>query len=155
MDHPQQFKGDRGIIRYPPIPFKTAEDGPYIDPMRTCWSRHVLPLFAVGVLAACTDAGADGPTYEGIVVGRISLPADSFTVAVGNNVTIVASAYDHRGQYLDRLPDGGSFQWTSSELTVATVMDGVVTGLRPGRSIITVRGGGQLAAARVGVEPAR
>ena len=115
-------------------------------------SLSLLPLVAASLLA-CAEEPDLGPGYQGIIVGRISLPADSFTVSVGAVVTLVASAYDHRGQYLDRLPDGGNFQWTSSDLTVATVMDGVVSGVRLGRSIITVRGGGQLAAARVGVEP--
>jgi hypothetical protein len=107
-------------------------------------------LLAVTLLAAC----ANEPTSEAdrlIVVGRITLPADSFTVRTGMIVLLEATAVDQRGALLTRLPDGEHFEWTSSNPAVATVIDGAVTGRQPGRSIITVRAGGQLAAARVGV----
>jgi uncharacterized protein YjdB len=114
------------------------------------WRVRALLLATTALLSACDYEVTSTPSQE-VTVGRISLPADSYTVRVGEVITIVATAYDHRGVSLSRLPDGGGFQWTSSVQSVAAVNDGIVTGLQPGRSIITVRGGGALAAARVGV----
>jgi hypothetical protein len=113
-----------------------------------CW--RYATLLAMCLASACAEKPIAEPDRR-IVVGRITLPADSFTVKAGMVVFIEATAVDQRGALLTRLPSGENFAWTSSSPAVATVADGVVTGRQPGRSIITVRAGGQLAAARVGV----
>jgi hypothetical protein len=117
-------------------------------PLRWCCAACLLA--AAILFLSCAGDPYSTPDRR-IVVGRISLPGDSFTVAIGKTVLLQATAVDQRGALLTRLPNGENLQWTSSDITIATVQDGLVTGVRPGRSIITVRGGGQLAAARVGV----
>ncbi|MGH7469151.1 MAG: Ig-like domain-containing protein [Longimicrobiales bacterium] len=118
---------------------------------RSNWACRAACLLLTAIVFSACDQEPTDTTDRTVVVGRLSLPGDSFTVAVGRTVFLEATAVDQRGALLTRLPNGESLQWTSSDNTIARVEDGLVTGVRAGRSIITVRGGGQLAAARVGV----
>ena len=115
--------------------------------------RTVLAVFLGGLFAAgCADEPSAPVVEEPVVVGRVSLGVDSVTVKVGTTVTITAAVFDTKGRQLDRLPDGGTISWSTTDVRIATVNDGIVTGVGPGRAIITARAGGQLGATRVGVE---
>lgn len=64
-------------------------------------------------------------------VTKVSLDKTRATVNVGENgVTLVATVYPQNASV-------GGVSWTSSKPAVATVADGVVTGLKPGTATIT------------------
>jgi uncharacterized protein YjdB len=111
--------------------------------------RHQLLLPVLFLAAACADEPVIRP--HDVIIGGISLGVDSVTVAVGQTVTLVATVSDISGNQLQRLPNGETVDWRSSNVGVATVIDGIVHGVGPGRAIIQARAGGLLAAARVGV----
>ena len=113
--------------------------------------RSPLLLALIPVLAACADDPVIRPRE--VIIGGISLGVDSVTVSIGESITLVATVSDISGIALQRLPNGENVDWRSSNVDIATVVDGVVRGVSPGRAIIQARAGGLLAAARVGVIP--
>ena len=120
---------------------------------------HRLPVtFAFAALlglAACEYEATPGPVGSEEVIGRVSLGGDSVTVAIGDTVSLNVTVYDVRGSPMDRfrLPGGQVLVWNTSNVNIATVADGLVRGVGPGRAIISASAGGQLGAARVGVVP--
>ena len=112
-------------------------------------------LAALLGLAACKYEATPGPAGAEEIIGRVSLGGDSVTVAIGDTVSLNAFIYDIRGTLMDRyrLPGGQVLVWNTSNVNIATVADGLVRGVGPGRAIISASAGGQLGAARVGVVP--
>ena len=82
-----------------------------------------LPLS--GVSASCTV------TVRGTTVSSLKLSQTSATLQCGQTLTLT---YTTGSQYDDR-----SVTWVSSNATVATVEEGVITGLKPGVAVITCR----------------
>jgi uncharacterized protein YjdB len=108
---------------------------------------------AVLGLAAC-DYKPSGPLGAEEIIGRLSM-GDTVTVTVGDTVSLIPRIYDIRGTPLDRyrLPNGQVLVWSTSNANIATVADGLVRGVSPGRAVIGVTVGGLSAGARVGVIP--
>ncbi len=118
-------------------------------------ASRVMVLVIAGLLgtSACDYKATPDPVGSENVIGRVSLGGDSVTVAIGETVTLQAYVYDVRGTPMDvtRLPS--TISWASSDVRIATVADGLVRGVGPGRAIISASVGGFLGAARVGVIP--
>ena len=81
----------------------------------------------------------DGTGVRGSILVRVIVPITSFTlpenanVFVGKNVTLKTSGTPANAT----LKNPQDFDWTSSDESVATVKDGVVTGLSHGTTVIT------------------
>ena len=101
---------------------------------------------------ACEYKATPTVFSEEEIIGRVAL-GDSVTVLVGDTVSLVPRVFDVRGVLLDRyrLPNGQVLSWTTSDVRIATVSDGLVRGVGPGRAIIGVSVAGMSAGARVGV----
>ena len=107
----------------------------------------------VSVGSATIKATAKGSTVSGTytvkVVGEavpatsISLASDAETVDAGDTVTLTATV----------LPENSTDEviWTSSDDTVATVEDGVVTGVKAGTATITATAGDKTATCTITV----
>jgi hypothetical protein len=109
----------------------------------------------VAILAGCYEVPTRDPVSSETVIGRVTLGGDSLTVVIGESITVQASVYDVRGTPLDpnRLPGGQVLLWNTTNVNIATVADGLIRGVGPGRAIISANAGGQFAAVRVGVIP--
>ena len=112
----------------------------------------VCALAALVGAAACDYKATPSMFSEEEIIGRVAL-GDSVTVVVGDTVSLVPRIYDVRGTPLDRyrLPGGQVLNWSTSDVRIATVNDGLVRGVGPGRAVIGVSVGGMSAGARVGV----
>lgn len=97
----------------------------------TRWARHV--VFATGlgalVLAGCGDTETVTETVE-VEEARVVI-GGNFDVQVGKSITLTAET--RNGQ------DSG-YTWASSDEAIATVADGVVTGVKAGVVTITATG---------------
>ena len=125
--------------------------------MSRCVPARLLCFALVALLGtvACDYEATPGPLGAEEIIGRVSLGGDSVTVAIGDTVSLTATVYDIRGTPMDRyrLPNGQVLVWATSNVNIATVADGLVRGVGPGRAIISASAGGQIGAARVGVVP--
>lgn len=97
----------------------------------------------VWVLISACGGGGDGGSGGGggggggPVVASVSVSATSATIEVAGTVTLTAVAHDAAGNVLS----GISFTWSSSDAAVATVTNGVVTGIAGGTAAITASAG--------------
>jgi uncharacterized protein YjdB len=99
-----------------------------------------------GIGTAC-GGSASGP---GATVTLISVSAPQRSIPVGNTAQLSAVAYDQYGGELI----GVSFEWSSSDKTIATVSStGVVTGVAVGTARITATSGAASGFADVTVGP--
>ena len=103
------------------------------------------------VVARIATGLADSITVEAIEpTASLELSATTAQVDVGASVTLGAIARDRTGTVLE---DRRAI-WTSSDESVATVTEGVVTGRARGRAVITARSGHVRADATINVGPA-
>jgi hypothetical protein len=105
-----------------------------------------LPFAALALLlvsaAACENPAVSGPDVE-----FVTLSPSARTIAVGEQTTLIASARDDEGE---RIEDE-EFGWSSLDPGVATVNQGVVTGVAPGAARIVAELGGKADTAEVTV----
>jgi uncharacterized protein YjdB len=86
-------------------------------------------------------------TVAQIPVATIVLSPTSASVQVGATTTFTATARDAAGNTLT----GRSMSWSSSSTSIATVSNGIVTGVAPGVATITATSEGRSATAQVTV----
>lgn len=94
------------------------------------------PYIALVLLAGGLACASDGPTALP-VVSRIELTAATTTISPTQTVKITAFAYGPDNALLESAP----LVWSSSAVDVATVNDGIVTGVSAGTAIIRVFSG--------------
>lgn len=83
----------------------------------------------------------DPTAFARVIQGAISLDKSTATVAADATTTLTATT----------VPAGGAVTWASSNAAVATVADGVVTGVAPGTAVITATYAGATASCTVTV----
>jgi hypothetical protein len=112
-------------------------------------------LFVLTVLASWTGVGCDSPTGSNQKVpAELRLdPTDWAAVVVGSSVELTATFLDDDGEVIDPPPDGWPITWLSSDEAVASVADGVVTGVALGQTVITAAFGDLADEVAVYVEP--
>ena len=91
-----------------------------------------LSLLIAAVFSGCNDK--DNPDNNGedkIAVTSVLLNSNTATVEVGKTITLVATVQPDNA-------DNKGLTWSSTSLSVATVADGVVTGVSTGTTTITV-----------------
>ena len=105
----------------------------------------ILALLTASTLlgTACSDGATEPPQFDKVVVAPATV-----TLLVGTEENLGASARDGSG----RAMPGHTFEWTSSDETIATVEGGLVTGVAPGSVTITATGEGKSGSATVTVE---
>ncbi len=91
-------------------------------------SGRVVAAFALGLLAACGDDPVAAPS----LATQLELSATAARIEVGEPLTITAVARDAR----DSVVANPSIVWSATPGAVATVADGVVTGVSPGTAVI-------------------
>src|SRR5690554_3376651 len=80
------------------------------------------------------DDADDSDTVVPPQIFSVTLSPSTASVAPGRTVTLTATARDKNGDTIE----GEGFTWTTSDSSVATVADGVVTGVALGDAVITV-----------------
>ena len=91
-------------------------------------------LVALAFLWACGDDGGDLQGNNPSAVAQVTVSAPATTVAVGNDLQLVAVALDAEGDSLD----DRTVEWASANPAVATVSEaGMVTGLSAGEAEIS------------------
>jgi hypothetical protein len=102
--------------------------------------RALIPL----LLAAC-GSDSTGPSAE---VGSVSVTTPQATIAVGGTVQLAASILSTTGSVLP-----GDVTWSTSDEAVASVSpSGLVTGVKPGTSVISAAAGGHSGSVTITVE---
>lgn len=84
------------------------------------------PVACEDGLPNCPDDTDINPTTP-----SLTLSTQLVQMEVGKTATITA-------EYLPALPEGATITWTSGDTTIATVANGVVTGVKAGNTTITV-----------------
>lgn len=101
----------------------------------------ILVLILMSLLVGCGgDSGSDGhptPTVASINFLPSNFPLVGLTIVTGQSLTFTAEASDESGAVIA----GVTFAWASSNSSVASVTDGVVTGVAPGIVLITASSG--------------
>jgi uncharacterized protein YjdB len=140
-------------------------DGNALEGRSVQWSSSDLSVATVSADGVVTGAGdgeatvmatSEGKTGIAAVtvtptpVGSVKVTPDSITVGVGKEGTLTAAVVDRDGNALE----GRSVQWSSSDLSVATVSaDGVVTGAGEGEATVTATSEGKAGTVAVTVIP--
>lgn len=94
-----------------------------------------IALLIAGALLSCSSGGSTGPTS----VTRVTVTPDPDTVAVGNDVTLHATAFDAHGNVVT----GAQIFWNTQNAQIATVSgSGAVTGVAPGSVQISASAAG-------------
>ena len=92
------------------------------------------------ILLSCggEDTPTQPPAPEPSRPAQVSLDPDTVTVTAGDTVTVRSTVVDQRGRRMFSAP----LTWTSSDPTVATIDEaGLVTGIREGKTSISVTAG--------------
>jgi hypothetical protein len=106
--------------------------------------RRTLPIVAViAVLGACDST-------EPRVPAAVEVDQQALTVQVGDTARVEAVVIDQSGRAFDTPPDGFAITWSTSAPSVATVSDGLITGVGRGDAVIRAHAGA-LPAAEVAV----
>lgn len=95
--------------------------------------RQVALLLTAVVLAAPTEASAQ----RGCQPTDIVVTPSQVTVTVGGTARVVASAYDSTGHQCQL--GTGSLAWASTNVNVARVESGIVTGIAAGTAVLRVQ----------------
>jgi hypothetical protein len=84
-----------------------------------------------------TAGSADGGADAAVAVARVTLGEPATAVAPGGSITLTAKAYDANDQEIT-----ATLTWQSSDPIIATVSEGVVTGVALGQTSVTASAGG-------------
>ena len=110
-----------------------------------------LLVAALGVASVSCGGGGDGGTGPGggggPVVTKVDVSPGSANVFVGKTATFTATPKDADGATVT----GKSIAWSSSDQSIATVNNGVVTAVKPGNATITAAVGSVQGTATVAV----
>jgi uncharacterized protein YjdB len=117
--------------------------------MEYCMKRVLFAVVAVLGLTACEDAVV-APTPFVPAVTAVLLNVTAAQIEVGRTVNITATVKDQR----DSVMTGKVVTWSSSNTPVATVVNGVVTGVSKGQATIVASVDGKVATATVFVADA-
>lgn len=110
-----------------------------------------LSTFAVLVMAvSCGGGGGGEPTGPDRTVSQITLTPATPSVIAGQSVTLTAQPRNAAGDALS----GQTVVWSSSDATIATVANGVVTAVKAGGATISASSGSVTASTTVTVLPA-
>ncbi len=90
------------------------------------------------VMAACSGGGGDKAPTGGSTVASVTVNTPSASISVGATETLTAVALDAQGNPLS----GFAATWQTSSNSIATVVNGFVTGTGPGTVVITATMGG-------------
>jgi hypothetical protein len=90
-----------------------------------------LPAKSVSVQVATA-----APSPRSIVV-----TPSTVALVVGQNATVTARLYDAQGAAIATPPPGYEITWSSSQPSIATVQNGIVTGVAAGQATVTARAG--------------
>jgi uncharacterized protein YjdB len=102
----------------------------------TCNPPSVSLLFLLLAAVVSCGGGTSGPGVTAVAAVTVSAPLKN--IDVGHTTQLSAVAYDQTGAQLV----GVTFQWSSSDKTIATVSnEGVVTGVAVGTARITAVAG--------------
>ncbi len=113
-------------------------------------SRRLRPALHAAVLLALLAACGDDSVSAPPVATNIALQAPRTTIEVGEPLSVSAIARDTR----DSVIADAAIVWSASPISVATVDDGVVTGVAPGTAAIQATVGAASATLIVNVVPA-
>ncbi len=109
--------------------------------------RSVAAFAAALIVVAC--GGGDGSkTTRPATVASVTLSQQSATIDVGTTLILTATAKDASGNVIT----GRTTTWTSSNSSVATVDNGIVTGISVGTATITATIDGKPATALITVQ---
>lgn len=108
------------------------------------------PLLLCLLATAGLSCGGSASGPNGATVAYVTVSAPPRSIAVGNTAQLSAVAFDQAGAQLI----GVTFEWSSSDKTIATVSGtGVVTGVAVGSARITAMTGTVSGSADVTVGP--
>lgn len=93
----------------------------------------------LAVLLSAIALGCDSPTAsDQVTPAALRLdPTDWVALEVGSSVELTAEFLDEAGKVIPAPPDGWTISWLTSDDAVASVEDGVVTGVALGEAVIT------------------
>jgi uncharacterized protein YjdB len=99
-------------------------------------ASNALQLFLLVAAGLSCGSSSSGPSVTMVAAVTVSAPLKS--IDVGNTAQLSATAFDQTGAQLI----GVTFQWSSSDKTIATVSSsGVVTGVAAGSARISAMTG--------------
>lgn len=104
-------------------------------------------LLLCAALGGCDKSGGSTSPSD---IASVQLNAPANTIAVGGTITLTAVAFDASGAPIT----GAAAAWTTSSPAVATVADGVVTGVAGGSATITATIGAKSSQTIIIVTPA-
>lgn len=110
------------------------------------WLRsvHVETLLLLAAAAAC-GGGPEDP--EDTVVASVTVAPAADTIAIGEQLTLTATARNAGGLVIP----SATFTWSTAKGTVATVVNGTVTGVGSGDADILATAGGKSGSATITV----
>ncbi len=111
--------------------------------------RVLFAAVAIFNLAACDNAVV-APTPVTPAVTTVSINVTAVQIEVGRNITITPTVKDQR----DSVMTGKTVTWSSTNTSVATVTNGVVTGVTKGQATIVATVEGKVASATIFVTDA-
>ena len=111
--------------------------------------RVLFAAVAIFNLAACDNAVV-APTPVTPAVTTVSINVTAVQIEVGRNITITPTVKDQR----DSVMTGKTVTWSSTNTSVATVTNGVVTGVTKGQATIVATVEGKVASATLFVTDA-
>jgi len=111
-------------------------------------SRRTVPLLATLTLLSCSGSSTT-PTPPPAAVATVTVSPLTASVQVGQTVALSAATLDASSGVLT----GRTVSWSSNPQSVATVVNGVVTGLSAGVATITATSEGKSGTAQVTVTP--
>lgn len=121
------------------------------SPLRRLVAPRTLATLLAATLTACGGGGGEGsppPTTPPATVARVVVAPAQASVVVGRTVTLAAIAENGSGTAMT-----ATIAWSSADATIATVANGVVTGVAPGVATIRASAGSVSGSAQVTVLP--
>ena len=112
--------------------------------------KNVLFAIVMVSLAACNTELVGPPSPFTPVVTTVSINVTAAQIEAGRTITLIPTVKDQR----DSVMTGRTVTWASSNTTVATVSNGVVTGVARGQSTIVASADGKAASATIFVTDA-
>ncbi|HJR63395.1 MAG TPA: Ig-like domain-containing protein [Gemmatimonadaceae bacterium] len=94
-------------------------------------------------------SGTSAITVTPVPTGSVTVTPDVGSVIVGQTITLTATVRDIE----NKLISGAAVTWATSSAAIATVNNGVVTGVTPGTATITAAHGGKSGTSAITVRP--